>query len=198
MVRFVRLAALCALVSCLGVATASAGHPQERKGFWIALGFGYGWAEASCSLCEGADGDGASTGVLRLGWALNQRVLLGGEFDFWWKERSDDTLLLYNPVLTVSFYPRETSGLFVRGGIGGAYADTGSRIGNTTITTTLGSGLGLLAGAGYDIRVGRKISITPALTYWTGRSMELQFEDTFLREDWHHNVVDLTVAVTFH
>lgn len=195
---FARVGALCGVLSLLGVATASAGHPQERKGFWIALGFGYGWADASCSLCDGANGDGASTGVLRLGWALNQKVLLGGEFDFWWKDRDVDTLFLYDPVFTVTFYPGETAGLFVRGGIGGAGADTGARIGNTTITTELGSGLGLLAGAGYDIRVGRKISITPALTYWTGRSMDLRFEDTTLTETWHHHVVDITVAVTFH
>ena len=196
--RFVRLVALSGVLTCLGVTTASAGHPQERQGFWIALGFGYGWADASCSLCDEADGEGASTGLLRLGWALNQKVLLGGEFDFWWKERSEDTLFLYDAVLTVTFYPRETSGFFVRGGIGGSGADTGARIGNTTVTTELGSGLGLLAGAGYDIRVGRKISITPALTYWTGRSMDLRFENTTLTEEWHHNVVDITVAVTFH
>jgi hypothetical protein len=196
--RFVRIVAIGSVLSCVGVASAWAGHPQERKGFWIALGFGYGWANASCSLCEGADGDGASTGLLRMGWALNQKVLLGGEFDFWWKDRDVDTLFLYDPVLTVTFYPRETSGLFVRGGIGGAGADTGARIGNTTVTTELGSGLGLLAGAGYDIRVGRKISITPALTYWTGRSMDLRFEGTTATEKWHHGVVDITVAVTFH
>jgi hypothetical protein len=194
--RFARVGALCGVLSLLGVATASAGHPQERKGFWIALGFGYGWADASCEVCRGTDREGASTGLLRLGWALNQKVLLGGEFDFWWDERSEDTLFLYDAVATVTFYPVERSGFFLRGGIGGSFADTSSYFGNTMVTTQLGSGLGLLAGAGYDIRVGRKISITPALTYWTGRSMDLEFDNTV--RDWNHDVVDITVAVTFH
>jgi hypothetical protein len=198
MVSFVRIFALTGVITCLTVATASAGHPQERKGFWIALGFGYGWADASCEICGDEEGGGASTGLVRLGWALNQKVLLGGEFNFWWNERFDDTLVLYDAVATASFYPSEASGFFVRGGIGGSFADTSTRIGNTTVTTELGSGLGLLAGAGYDIRVGRQISITPALTYWTGRSMDLRFENSTQTEEWHHNVVDITVAVTFH
>jgi hypothetical protein len=33
--RFVRTVALTGVLTGVGVATASAGHPQERQGFWI-------------------------------------------------------------------------------------------------------------------------------------------------------------------
>jgi hypothetical protein len=195
--RFARTIALCGLATLLGTATASAAHPQERKGFWIGLGFGYGWANPSCEGCLDVEGDGASTFTLRLGWALNQKVLLGGEFDLWWNEREEDSLVLYNPMLTVHFYPSEASGFFLKGGIGGSYGEREAFIDNNTrVTTELGSGFGFLAGAGYDIRVGRKISITPALSYWAGRSMDVEFDNTV--RDWKHDVVDITVAVTFH
>jgi len=57
--------------------------------------------------------------------------------------------------------------------------------------------VGLLAGAGYDIRVGRNISITPAVNYWYGWAGDLAFGGE-LSTNWKHNVVDFTVGITFH
>ena len=67
-------------VVLLASSSAWAGHPQDRQGFWIGFGGGYGSAEASAD-CEGCSGDreGSFTGFIKLGGTLNDRVLLGVE-----------------------------------------------------------------------------------------------------------------------
>ena len=55
------------------------------------------------------------------------------------------------------------SGFFAKGGVGYArlHADTGIGSGST-------SGLGILAGVGYDLRVGSNTSITPVANWFRG------------------------------
>ena len=68
------------------------GNSQERKGFWIGFGAGYGsaMASASCEGCSGGGRDKGLTGFLKLGGTVNPRVLLGVESNAWTK--SVDTL----------------------------------------------------------------------------------------------------------
>ena len=144
--RWIVVCSLSAL-SCLASASlAWAGHPQERRGFWIGLGAGAGSASATCDNCDGAD---------------------------------------------------RWSGFFVKGGGGFSSIDTDFRQGSRTVTVDLGTGVGLIAGAGYDFRVGKNISVTPAVNYWFGWSGDVTLDGTLLT-NWKPNVVDFTVGVTFH
>ena len=43
------LAVLLVASTLLGASSAWAAHPQERRGFWIGFGGGYGSASASCA-----------------------------------------------------------------------------------------------------------------------------------------------------
>jgi hypothetical protein len=174
---------------------ASAAHPQERQGFWIGLGGGYGSAKATCDDCEG-DREGAGAGYLKLGFTLNERVLLGGEFNLWTKSEDDVTLNLYNATATLTFYPKAESGFFLKGGVGASFVDT--EIDDGRITADLGSGLGLLAGVGYDWRLGRNVSLTPAFNFWYGSPGDLVIGDETLARNWKQNVFDITIGVTFH
>ena len=61
-------------------------------------------------------------------------------------------------------YPALTSGLFVKGGAGLAV-----RCVETLFSGTHdGSRLGITAGAGYDLRIARNVSLTPMATYYHG------------------------------
>jgi len=135
-------------VVLLASSSAWAGHPQERQGFWIGFGGGYGsaYGEADCQDCDGGDREGSFTGFLKLGGTLNDRVLLGVEGNAWVKEQDGLTLTLGSFTGTVTFYPQASSGFFLKGGVGLSYVDT-----------EFGDGLG------YDLRVGRNISITPSV-----------------------------------
>jgi hypothetical protein len=190
--------ALSAL-SCVGFASvaSAASHPQERRGFWIGFGAGVGSAHSTCDECDGGGRETAPAGYLKLGGTLSERLLFGGDFNFWSKEQDGVTLNLYNAAATLTLYPAPASGFFIKGGLGVALMDTQFREGSTTITVDPGGGVGLLAGTGYDIRVGRNISITPAVNYWYGWAGDLAFGGE-LSTNWKHNVVDFTVGITFH
>jgi hypothetical protein len=183
-------------VVLFAASSASAGHPQERRGFWIGFGGGYGSAKVSCDDCEGGDREGSFTGFLKLGGTLNQRVLLGVEANGWIKEQDGATVTLGSFTGTVTFYPQATSGFFLKGGVGASYVDNEFRDGSLT-TTLSKTGWGVLAGIGYDVRVGRNISITPSVNYYYGQPGDLSFEGETIG-GWKQNVIDFGVGITFH
>jgi len=192
------LAVVCGLVPATGAA-------QERQGFWIGFGGGYGSAGVSCDDCDdGREGSGA--GYLRLGATLNERVLLGGEFNIWSKSARSDvegedfeaTFNLYNFVGSVTFYPNPSKGFFVRGGAGAAIADVDIESDGSTLTVEIGTGFGVVGGAGYDFRVGRNISVTPAVDFWYGNAGDLRFAGQTFLSNFKYNVVAVTVGITFH
>lgn len=189
---------LFCVVWLVGAGQAWAGHPQERQGFWLGIGGGYGSADATCDECGGGNREGSGAGYLKLGWTLNERVLLGGEFNLWTKEQEGVTLNLYNASGTVTLYPASSSGFFLKGGVGGSFVDTEAQFNGTKISADLGSGFGLLAGIGYDLRVARMVSITPSVNFWYGQPGDLTLGTETFARNWKQNVVDFTVGVTFH
>jgi hypothetical protein len=55
-----------------------------------------------------------------------------------------------------------------------------------------------IAGAGYDFRVKKNLSITPAVNFWYGKPGNVPHDGEPLFTNWKQNVVDFTVGVTFH
>jgi hypothetical protein len=176
--------------------SASAGHPQDRQGFWIGLGGGYGSADASCDDCEGGEREGSFTGFVKLGGTLNERVLLGVETNLWMKEEEDVTLTLGSFTGTVTFYPQASSGFFLKAGFGASYVDTDFNLGTLSVTVSK-TGWGVLAGIGYDLRVGRNVSLTPSVNYYYGQPGDLAFDGEELL-NWKQNVVSFEIGITFH
>jgi hypothetical protein len=82
----------------------------------------------------------------------------------------------------VRFYPQATGGFFLTGGIGVGSASLG--VSGYTDTQT---GVGMLLGLGYDVRVARNTSITP---YWNGFAMR--------NSNINANVGQIGLAVTLH
>ena len=142
--------------------TLLAQHPQVREGFWIAFGPGYGSSHFSCTGCTGESKSGGSFD-LRLGGTLRPDLLLGGDLSAWTHSENGVTETYGTAAFTGYFYPMVQSGLFVKGGVGAstAHFETGGN-------TAYGTGLGFIFGAGYDIRVGRNISITPVVQFQYG------------------------------
>jgi hypothetical protein len=191
--------ALSAMASLASSSVASAAsHPQERHGFWIGLGGGVGSAKATCDDCGSSNRETGVAGYLKLGGTINEGVLLGVESNIWSKTQEGVTVNFYNAAATLTFYPQPTSGFFVKGGVGLSFLDTQIRDGTTTVTVDLGDGLGVILGAGYDVRVGKNISITPAVNFWYGKPGDVTFGGETIFRNWRQNVVDFTVGVTFH
>ena len=191
LVRSVAVVAL--LFGC--AATLQAQHPQVRDGFWIGFGIGYGSVTASCDGCS-FDSRGSYTGHLRLGGVLSPHLLLGGDIDAWTKSENGTTLTLGNVTAALYYYPVPTSGLFLKGGIGGS-AFNGEA--SSTVTTTAdGGGYGFTLGAGYDIRVGRNISITPVASFLWGHVGEVKSGSSVLFTGWKHTIFEFGLDLTIH
>jgi len=170
----------------------SAQHPQVRQGFWIAFGLGYGSADLTCDVCN-FDREGGGVGHIRLGGTLSEKVLLGGDVTAWTKEKDGATFTAGNVSMVVLYYPMEAGGLFVKGGAGfssimievqGQQAD--------------GASFGLSGGLGYDVRVGRNISITPLVDFLYVGSQDLQYQSQTVWPGLSGNVLSFSVGVTFH
>jgi hypothetical protein len=165
-----RATGFCALLAVLLATTATAQQAQTRQGFWIGGGMGYGSMGISC--------EGGISGYLKLGGTLRQNILLGVETTGWTKSEGGATLTMGNVSGAAYWYPMPTNGLFVKAGAGYSIMDDG--FANE-------SGFGMLAGLGYDVRVGRNLSITPVANWFRGSFDGLSA-----------NVLQFGVGVTSH
>ena len=180
--RTSRITALCTLLIALGASSLSAQEAQERQGFWIGGGMGYGSLGTSCDGCGSIDREGGLSGYLKLGGTLRPNVLLGVETNGWTKDESGARLTMGNVSGAAYWYPAAASGLFVKGGAGYAFLHaSASGVGDTE------SGLGLLTGVGYDLRVGRNLSLTPVANWFYGNF-----------SGGSSNVIQIGLGVTAH
>jgi hypothetical protein len=142
---------------------------------------GHGLAKTTCDrasfrdgpelgTCEGGAGrEGGAVGSFGLGGTVGSRLLLGAELTEWSgftnptpvESFARDTLLT-SLMATARVYPVASAGGFLKGGVG--LASHLSRTGERRRR----HGLALAAGAGYDVRIGRNVSLTPLVEFLHG------------------------------
>lgn len=151
-----------------------------REGFWLSGGLGYG--TLGCQDCSGREG--GLSGNLAIGGTISQKVILGAATHGWTKSEGGATLTAGTLTAVIRFYPSATGGFFLLGGLGFGSLDLGiSGLGNVRET-----GTGAVLGLGYDIRVGRMVSLTP---YWNGIGIALS-------NGGDANVSQIGLGVTVH
>lgn len=184
-----------ALIAALSVAAsvAEAQYPQRRDGFWLGFGLGYGSSNVQCDVCTSGPRIDGISGFLKLGGTPSRNLLIGGAVNAWAHDDGSVTESMTNVTASVYLYPDARSGLFVSGGLGFSNYYVNSS------PSFDGTGWGFTGGVGYDIRVGRDISLTPTVTYLYGGVGDVN-EAGFgtVRRQWKQNVVDFALGVTFH
>ncbi len=144
----------------------------NRAGFWGALGIGAGGE--SFDLRDGAGYNNElykPTVDLRLGGTVSQNLRLGGEALAWINDQGNRTETLSSFLFVAQYYPMATSGLYLKGGVG---------LGRNEVDFNDGFGFGVgdtgfagLLGAGWEVRVGRKVFLNPTVDLvqhtYTGR-----------------------------
>ncbi len=191
-----RLVALLAAFSCAASA-AQAQYPQRRDGFWIGFGLGYGSANIKCDQCVDSSGVGGITGFVKLGGTPSRNVLIGGAINVWaHSDGTSNTETISNVTASVYLYPQAKSGFFLTGGLG---------FSNYYVNSTPsvdGTGWGFTGGAGYDIRVGRDVSLTPVVNFVFGALGDFDVPVSgggfATARGWKQHVVDVGLGVTFH
>lgn len=140
-----------------GLTVVSEGH---RVGFWV--GFGLGAGGEAFDLRDGLGYSEAlyrPTVSVRLGGTPNQHLRLGGEILAWINEHDDATESLSSFLFIGQLYPAANTGLYLKGGLG---------LGRNAIDFEDGYGVGDtgfagLLGAGWEVRVGRRFYLNPAV-----------------------------------
>ncbi len=187
-----RVVALLAAFSC-AASGARAQYPQRHDGFWIGFGLGYGWANITCDNCVDSSSVGGITGFVKLGGAPSRHLLVGGAINGWAHSDGAATEALTNVTASLYLYPAARSGFFLTGGVG---------LSNYHVNSTPsfnGTGWGFTAGAGYDVRVGRDLSLTPVVNYvYGGVGNVNQSGVGTAATGWKQHVIDFGLGVTFH
>jgi len=119
-------------------------------------------------------------------------VLLGGEVNAWTKSDSGVTTELGNVSAAVYYYPAVKSGFFFKGGVG--FSTFRAHDGGTID----GTGVGFVTGLGYDVRVGRNVSLTPVANFYFGSVGDLKSSGTTFVTGWKQHVFDFGLGITFH
>ena len=121
--RFQSAAALPALMFLwVGPSTAVA---QERAGFWISGGLRLKSVGGSIDSVP-IDRGGAGDITISLGWTLTPQLLIGVEASGYGVNSVDPAGVETtgtNSVVSITYYPRRSSGFFVRGGVGPTFLD---------------------------------------------------------------------------
>jgi hypothetical protein len=143
---------------------------RGRYGFWGALGVGAGGEAYDLRDGVGYSGDlYRPTISVRLGGTPSQYLRLGGEIQGWIDDQGDRTESLTSILFIGQFYPSPVTGLYLKGGLG---------LGRSEVDFDDGFGLGDtgfagLVGAGWEVRVGHRLYLNPAIDLlqhrYTGR-----------------------------
>jgi hypothetical protein len=146
-----------------------------RHGFWLGLGLGAGGE--SYDLPSDAGYSSVlyrPTISLRVGGTVSQHLRLGGEVLSWFNENGPAIESLTSALFVAQFYPAASAGLYLKGGLG---------IGRNAVDFEDGYGSGEtgfagLIGAGYELRLGRRIYLNPVIDF-VGHSYSTRLDGSY-------------------
>ncbi|MES2178517.1 MAG: hypothetical protein V4550_11715 [Gemmatimonadota bacterium] len=132
------------------------------------IGVGGGSASLSCASCKSSR-ESNVTGSASLGIGVSSQFVIAGELSGWMKDYNSvngtGTLRLIFANVVGKLYPQSGSGLFVKAGGGGSFINEEIRRTAVPTTTVKSSGLGLVAGAGWDLPLSGRVVLTPYVEY---------------------------------
>ena len=190
------------LAGCALAAAAVPAHAQKpetaskggayREGFWIGLGLGYGNAGISCSSCSGNSRYGSGAATIRMGGTLSPNFLMGGELNAWSRQSSGVTETVGDLAAALYWYPQATGGFYLKGGAGAVVyqADVSPK---WEIT-----GFGVNVGAGIDLYLSRKFSVTPYVNFLTATGGTLKIGGTDTGFKARPNLIQAGVQAVWH
>ncbi len=193
-------AALALLASPLAAqsrgARAVAEPMNSRDGYSLSLGLGGGSNGFTCSGCASTRENGAS-GYLRFGKGMSPSMMMGVELNAWNKNETNGYGRTGIASLIAQWYPSLTSGFFAKAGAG---------VGRTTIEDrsvtpsdkVVATGFGYQFGAGYDMAIARRWSITPYVNYLATAGANAKLNGVSMNQNLDANYVQYGLGLSWH
>jgi hypothetical protein len=166
-----------------------------RDGFHFSMGIGGGSVSASCDGCAVDFFDDRLNGLsgrIQVGGAVSSKLVIAAELSGWMKNDVPVYRRIAAIGLVVLGYPSETSGFFVKGGVGGlrAFIEDDFNEFQTDAWTAQ-------AGIGFDILIGDAM-LTPYANYVYTFNGESWFNDIVSPVTVLPNAILLGMALTVH
>ena len=164
------VAAAVSMLALFGLAGIAGAQPyeQDRHGFMMGANLGGGTAAVSASgagASVSSDREGGVAGNFRFGWGVTPHLSLGVESNAWSKTESGTTVSFAVSTLAATYYPSPAAGFYLRAGVGGSSQKLRVDEGGGFFGEASQTGFGFTGGLGYEMRLGRKWSLGPALDY---------------------------------
>jgi hypothetical protein len=159
----------------------------DRRGFWFGIGLGAGGESNDLTGPGYSELFYQPTVSFRAGGTVSRHLRLGGEVLSWFDEQGDAVASLSSLLLVAQFYPLTSAGLYLKAGAGiGRNAvnfDDGFDVGDT--------GFAGLLGAGYELRLGRRLYLNPTVDL-VGHSYSGRFNG-----DYTERLVNFGLGIVF-
>jgi hypothetical protein len=186
------IAALASALLLTSTAALSAQRAAERHGFWVGAGVGLGSARLSCEVCR-LDRTGGTAGYLRAGATISKAVLVGLEATGWYKSKNDVDQLLGSLQAVVLLYPKPTSGFYLKTGLG--ISQFSAKDNTDKVSSQALSGQ---VGLGYEVAMGRGLSIVPYANFLGSSGGDVRFNDTVSGLSANTSLLQFGVGLTLH
>jgi hypothetical protein len=194
---------LLTLLTAIALAAPSLAGAENRRGTSLSLAGGVGSSTVKCDGCVPRGAHAGPSGELALAWSLTDRLMIGASFDVWSGRGLDgstdtSTRTILNTISgTVAWYPAASGGFFIRGGIGAAVVNQDIRPVPVHSVVDFGSGLGLIASAGYEIRTGGRWLLVPSVQLRHGWPGSLRDEASVVERNFQFTALAATLGITF-
>ena len=182
-----RLVLLLLVLAAPLAAQDSTATKHVREGFWFRFGVGYGFVDGSVrgDISEDLEASSSPSGFIALGGQITPDIGIGATVNAYYEayQESKDTYLTAGIVAPTLFWHTKNSGFYGQLAVGIAIhqqqADSalGRGVGSHQFE---GTGIGVLLGAGIDIRVARILSISPYVNLRYSRIGSIRFEGSTL------------------
>lgn len=181
------------------LATSTCTRAQDRvREWWGVLGAGAGSANIACDICTSGWKRAGPTLLATVGEMLTPHFGVGFSLDQWWGSPTDTEATSLGTV-AVHYYPIRRAGAFFEAGVGYSRAE----VALDRNRTARAGGVGLMAAAGYDVRVVRStdhdITLTPRVSYVFSPLGDLRYAagSPPFATGWRHQVLSAGLGVGF-
>jgi hypothetical protein len=170
----------------------SAQKAAERHGIWVGAGLGVGSAKLSCEICR-LDRTGGTAGYLRAGATVSKAILVGLEATGWYKSKDDIDQLLGSLQAVVLLYPKPASGFYLKSGLG--ISQFSAKDNQDEVSS---QALSMQFGVGYEVAMGRGLSIVPYANFLGSTGGDVRFNDTVSGLSANTSLLQVGVGLTLH
>ena len=185
-------AALASALLFMSTSPLAAQRVAERHGLWAGAGIGLGSARLSCEVCR-TGRTGGTAGYLRAGATVTKAILVGLEATGWYKSQNDIDQLLGSLQAVVLLYPRPASGFYLKTGLGISQfsaKDNTDKVSSQALSAQIG--------LGYEVAMGRGLSIVPYANFLGSTGGDVRFNDTVSGLSANTSLLQFGVGVTLH